>query len=100
MYGMMEDNPYNLTMQHEMIQEVEAARPRFIVFTPISGSWLTTSKSDRSIITWLSGYLRDNYTLVGVADILSDDTTVYKWRDEAKKYKPQTPRQVLVLVRK
>ena len=99
MYGMMEEQPYNLTMQKEMIREVEAARPRFIVFTPISGSWLTTPKSDKSIVTWLSGYQRENYSLVGIADILSDDTTVYQWHDDAKKYKPRTPRQVLVMER-
>jgi hypothetical protein len=86
-------------MQKEMIREVEASRPRFIVFTPISGSWLMTPKSNQFIITWLRGYTRENYTLVGIADILSDDTTVYKWYDDAKKYKPRTPRQVLVMER-
>jgi hypothetical protein len=100
MYGMMEDHPYNLIMQHEMIREVEAARPRFIVFTPISGSWLTSPRSDRSIIAWLSGYLRENYMLVGIVDILTDETTIYNWYEGARKYKPRTPRQVLVLERK
>jgi len=99
MYGMMEDHPYNLTMQKEMIREVESARPRFIVFTPISGSWLTTQRSDRSIITWLTGYLREHYTLVAVADILSDSETVYKWHEEAKAYTFQTPRRIYVLER-
>lgn len=99
MYGMMEDHPYNLAMQKEMIREVEAARPRFIVFTPISGSWLTTPRSDKSIITWLSGYQNKHYSLVGVADILSDNETVYQWFDEAKAYTFQTPRRIYVLER-
>ena len=99
MYSMMEDQPFNLTMQKEMIREVEAARPRYIVFTPISGSWLTTPRSNPLIVTWLSGYTRENYTLVGIADIQSDDTTVYKWHDDAKAYEPRTPRQVLVMER-
>lgn len=99
MYGMMEDHPYNLSMQKEMIREVEAARPRFIVFTPISGSWLSTPRSDRTLITWLSDYQNKHYSLVGVTDILSDSETVYKWHDEARAYTFQTPRRIYVLER-
>ena len=100
MYGMMEDHPYHLTMQKEMIGEVEAARPRFIVFTRIASSWFVTPTSNKFILTWLNGYLHKYYSVVGVADILSDDRTVYKWHDDARKYIFQSEWQMVVLERK
>ena len=99
MYGMMEDHPYSLAMQKEMIREVEAARPRFVVFTSISGSWMQNPKSNRFISTWLGEYWKEHYSLAGVVDILSDNETVYKWHDEAQAYTFQTPRRVYILER-
>ena len=98
-YGLMEDHPYSLAMQKEMVREVETARPRFIVFTSISGSWLSTPTSNRYISTWLSDYRKEHYSLVGVVDIVSDNETVYKWHADAQAYTFQTPRRVYILER-
>jgi hypothetical protein len=99
MYGMMEDHPYNLTMQKEMIREVETAQPRFIVFTRIASSWFVTPTSNKFILTWFNDHAHKYYSVVGVADLLADGT-VYKWYDEAKKYTFQSPWQIVVLERK
>ena len=99
MYGMMEEHPYSRAMQEEFLREVEDARPRFIVFTPISGSWLATEQSDRSLISWLSDYQKKYYTLIGVAEVLSDTETVFKWDDEARAHVFRTPRRIYVLER-
>lgn len=40
MCGLMENQPYALKMQKEMIGEIEAAKPRYLVFVNIFTSWL------------------------------------------------------------
>jgi hypothetical protein len=99
-YSLMEDTPYSLTMQKEMIREVEASRPKFIVFAWIPSSWLVSPTSETFILTWADGFLLNNYTPVGVADIISPDVTVYKWYNDAKNYTIQSPKHLVVFERR
>ena len=39
-YSLMEIHPFASTMQQEMIQEIEAAKPEFIVMVDVKSSWL------------------------------------------------------------
>jgi len=94
-YGMMEQQKYALTMQQEMIGEIEAARPKYLVYVDIPTSWLRRKKSNMLIFEWYTQY-REHYDLVGIIDILSADQTVYHWGDEAKNYAPQSDRRLYV----
>jgi hypothetical protein len=55
-------------MQQEMIGEIEAARPKFLVFVDIPTSWLRRTSSDMLIFDWYARY-REHYDLVGIIDI-------------------------------
>jgi hypothetical protein len=98
-YGMMERQPFALQMQQEMAQQIEAAKPQFIVFVNISTSWLPQN-TERFIFKWIEPYLLANYRRVGVADILSENHTEYKWDDAALNYLPRSQAYILIFQRK
>ena len=61
----MEEQPYALTMQQEMISEIETARPEFIVMAEVPLSWLIKPKSEMHIVTWMRQCLEDHYETSG-----------------------------------
>jgi len=77
-YGMMEPQPFARRMQEEMIHDIEASRPGFIVFVDAPLSWFRYPDTDPRIFNWWDAY-RTNYTLVALADVLSSNQTVYAW---------------------
>ena len=81
-YGLMEPQPFALKMQHEMISDIETRKPEFVVFADNIMSWNRRPDSDPEIFNWWDSY-QTNYTLVGMADIISPTQTVYalgaKW---------------------
>jgi Dolichyl-phosphate-mannose-protein mannosyltransferase len=76
MYGLMEPHKYALQMQREMIQEIEATRPKYVVFVNDAMSWLQRETSEKLIFGWFSKY-RENFALVGLVNIVSANRTDY-----------------------
>src|SRR5262249_22174659 len=75
-YPLMEPQPFALTMQNEMITDIETNRPEFIIFSDNIMSWNQRPDSNLGIFDWWNRY-KTNYTLVGIADVLSRTNTVY-----------------------
>jgi len=48
----MELQPYATAMQRQMIHEVEAVDPRYLVFVSATRSWLARPGSDQTIFGW------------------------------------------------
>ena len=65
-YALMEPQPAALTMQQEMIQEIEANKPEFLVAVSYGVSWLIHPSSNRMILDWLQQYAGRYYELVGI----------------------------------
>ncbi|HUI55849.1 MAG TPA: glycosyltransferase family 39 protein [Bryobacteraceae bacterium] len=99
-YGLMEPQPYALTMQTEMTGQIEAADPEYIVYVAGDESWLREPESPTRIFGWWSAYGPAHYRLVGVADIVSDDHTEYHWDAAAETYQPQSDHYLAVYRRK
>ena len=97
-YPLTEPQPYASRMQDGMMAEIEAARPRYLVFVQETSSWNLTPQSDRRIFDWGWHYVSSCYRLVGLTDILSDESR-YVWGDEARRYKPVSPFVILVYER-
>ena len=76
-YGLMEPQPYAHRMQQEMISEIEAARPKFLILVVMSKSWLAGSDSDQTIFRWADTYCDSNYEEVGLINISDGDTDYY-----------------------
>jgi hypothetical protein len=87
-YDMMEHQPFALTMQDEMIRDVENVRPEYVVFVNDAGSWARHQDSQAKILTWWNAYAAKNYTVVGAADIFSDRTD-YQW-EHLESYRPRS----------
>lgn len=100
MYGLMEKQPYAQSMQLEMIREIEAAQPRYIVMVKVNSSWLGKPDSLLTVIHWGERYLREQYDRVGVIDIINGNTTRYLWGEESIGYTPASKFYVTVHKRK
>lgn len=98
-YPLMEQQKYALRMQKEMIKEIEAAQPAYVVCVNISLSLLRSPASPSLIFDWSDKYLREYYTLVGIVDLLYRDWTEYRWDEEVEGYSPSSPSFIYVLKR-
>jgi 4-amino-4-deoxy-L-arabinose transferase-like glycosyltransferase len=97
MYPLMEPQPYASTMQKEMIAEIEASHPRFLIMVDNPLSWLHRDESDPTIVLWFAKYAQAGYHLVGLADMLKEGTE-YHWADAAT-YRPRSPFRLFVYER-
>ena len=100
MYGLMEPQPYAVTMQNELISDLESLDPDYIVFVTYPTSWIQVPKiSTFTILHWWSYYQPKRYKqIVGVADIISPDHTEYHW-DDAATYQVQSNSAVMIYKR-
>jgi 4-amino-4-deoxy-L-arabinose transferase-like glycosyltransferase len=99
MYPLMEYQPYAARMQRQMIGEIEAAHPRFVVLVNASASWNVRPQSDRTVFEWWARYAND-FDRVGFVDIVSDRPTTYVWGADAAAYVPKSLVWVAVFERK
>ena len=89
-YALMELQPFAKTMQQEMIREIEAVHPKYLVFSWVDLSWMANPESDLGIVEWGRRYVRECYEPVGVADISGKKTRML-WGDTAKSYATVSP---------
>ncbi len=99
-YSLTEIHEYALPMQKEMISEVEASRPKFIIDVRVQRSWLKREWSEQYIFDWSKNYIADNYDLVGVAEMIPPDTSAYRWYDDTKDYHVHSEWYLLIYERK
>ena len=99
-YSLMEKHEYALTMQKEMAQEIEASNPRFVVLVNVYTSWLVRPDSEKFIFGWMDNYIRRNYLLAGVADIISARSDGLSLGEDAGHYVVRSPAYVLVFERR
>ncbi len=100
MYSLMESHEYVLPMQKEMIAEVEASKPKFIIDVRAGMSWQQQDASEAYIFRWLDSYVAEDYDLVGVADMIFPGLTIYKWYGDANNYKIQSQSSLLIYERR
>jgi hypothetical protein len=94
-YPLMEPQRFALQMQEEMIQEIERANPRYIVFVSVATSWLQRRDSHRRLLEWFGEYQR-KLRLQGLAEILSMEESAYHWQLGGAAVQPRTDAWVAV----
>jgi hypothetical protein len=108
-YPLMESHPDVRGMQEEMIREIEAAKPEYLVIVNVPTSWLMYRDSDKSILAWVNNYTNAYFRPVGLIDILFDegtadkpfeDGTTYKWGDQIAGAQPRSNCHLWVFQRK
>src|SRR5262249_36800946 len=98
-YALMEQQKYSARMQDEMINEVTAAHPKYLVFVTVSTSWLAQNPKEK-ILTWSESYLNQCYSIVGASEILSENQVRYLWDAELVGYTPKSQYAVYTFKRK
>ena len=76
-YCLMEPQRFARRMQREMIREVEAARPKYLVLVAVEESWLRWPNSEVEILEWIDRYTAANFRLDGLVNIVSPARTDY-----------------------
>lgn len=99
MYPLMEPHPYALQMQEEMIQQIEAAKPKFLIYVNVFTSLGVWPTSKKLIFDWTQQYSQQYYRLVGVVALVSEDRATYCWGQDAKSCFPLSPFWIAVLER-
>jgi hypothetical protein len=77
MYGLMEPQKYAQQMQQEMIHEIEAGHPRYLVLVSMEYSWLRRANSDQAIFNWANQYTAENYNAAGFVNIKPTETDYF-----------------------
>ena len=96
---LVERQPLAPQMREEFIDDIEAWKPRYLVFASSPDSWGSGEDRAPELMAWAKTYYQQNYTLVGIADVGEDGTT-YKWDSDAATYRIESGSYVLVLKRK
>ncbi|HZR79473.1 MAG TPA: glycosyltransferase family 39 protein [Candidatus Binatia bacterium] len=99
-YPLMEPHPFARRMQEEMIAQIDEARPRFVVLVNVDTSWTMRPDSFDLVFRWSEKKVNEGYDLVGVAEILPDGRTIYRWGADAADAEPQSRLRVLVFERR
>jgi Dolichyl-phosphate-mannose-protein mannosyltransferase len=76
-YGLMESQKYAQQMQQEMISEIEAARPKYLISVAMVYSWLRRPDSVEAIFNWANEYMAQNYTAAGFVNITTTKTDYF-----------------------
>ena len=99
-YALMEPHPYAGQLQDQVIRELEAARPLFMVMVRVSTSWLARPDSDKRFLRWMESYVPEHYKVVGLVEIPKDEPTRYLWGADAARPTRSVSESVFVLRRK
>jgi len=86
-FGLMENQKFAAVMEREMISEIEAARPEFIVLQP--ATWPLEIGSPR--YDWTVRYLGTKYDLVGIMDKPSADKADFVLGQRLQSFRPTFP---------
>jgi hypothetical protein len=89
MYPLMEEQPFSLQMQSDMIHEIEDARPKMIVLfdNQLSWSWnldWNASEPHMNIFMWIRSYLDEHYDLM--AEIPIEGSAANLWGGPCRYY--------------
>jgi hypothetical protein len=99
MYPLMGPHKFAAKMQEEMISEIESSMPKYTIFVFVSTSWLIRPDSEKLLLSYIQNHLK-KYEQCGIVDIVSPESTIYKWDDDAVSYSPRSLFYISVLRKK
>ena len=100
MYPMMEpDKPSSVTMQKQMISEIEAVKPTYLIYVNVSASWIRRPASPSMVFDWFNSYQQQYYKEVGYIDLIGKNQIVSDWDDDVRHYRPKGKSFIVVLKR-
>jgi hypothetical protein len=100
MYDLTKRTPYAPAMQRELIHDIEAAKPLYLVDVRVPTSWDITLNSDPEILNWRTDYERQNYDLAGKVVLAGGGRTDYLWGHETATNENNASMFISILKRK
>ncbi|MGA2966559.1 MAG: hypothetical protein ABSD64_10120, partial [Terriglobales bacterium] len=99
-FSLVEDQAYWPAMQKQMMQEVEANRPAYVVIVDTRISWLERPGSPQAvaIYTWMNQYISSGYEEAGMVELANPEAR-YFWGDEARGHR-RPGHEILIFKRK
>ncbi|MGA8891211.1 MAG: glycosyltransferase family 39 protein [Anaeromyxobacteraceae bacterium] len=85
LYPLLEPSPFGPSMKAEMMAEVEAARPPWLIWVNQPASWDTRVGAARPVLEWAERFLGEGYELDGRVAIRGPRQTDYAWGDDARR---------------
>jgi hypothetical protein len=98
-YAMMERHPYAHTFQEQMIREIEAAHPKYVVHVKMNFSWLERPDSDKTLLRWFDQYSKQNLRVVGIVERDRIHGTRLRW-DEPNMHEHKGVRTLITVYRR
>lgn len=98
-YPLTENQPYSKEMRKLMLEEIEAAKPKYLLFVNSSFSWGGSSEAVKDIADWYQKE-QSNYNMVCLIDLNERVKGTWVWGEEARTYKPKNPSWIWVHERK
>jgi hypothetical protein len=98
-YALMEKQPNAVKMRAEMIREIEAAAPAYLVYVSYPTSWDKNPDTDRALTNWVATYTSGHFEKIGVVGLVADGTPRSSW-NAAAKINPTAAGQYLVVYRR
>ena len=99
MYPLTEPQPLAPPMRNEFINEIETARPAYIMCVNLASSWLSViypgAPPSHSILDWWHGYSK-NYELVGAVDVFEDKPSDFLWDGRLANRTNSSPPEILI----
>ena len=100
MYPLFEPQPLAWQMQQEVMADIEAAHPIFLVQVNMDSSWGRRKDSVAEILDWANAYVSTHYDLVGVADLFHDAPANVHWAEHSRNYRPSSENWIAIYRRK
>jgi Dolichyl-phosphate-mannose-protein mannosyltransferase len=89
-----------IAWRQEAIQDIENAKPAFLVVVNHEFSWSFPEGSKQELYRFGMEYANKNYDFIGIADLVPNAKPIYVWEQAAQTYKPQGKKFILVFKRK
>lgn len=85
MYDLIKPQPYQLQMRQEMMRQMEAARPRVVIYVDDWASWgWKRGQEQDEFFAWMERYIREGYE--PIQQIPINALPAHRWGDGAKLY--------------
>jgi hypothetical protein len=90
-YPLVENQPFAMQMQQEMIEQIQTNKPKFIVVVKTRDSWMLKPGCVKLIFQWADTYFPEHYRQVGLVEILKEQgEVVYHWDSDINPQKPES----------
>jgi hypothetical protein len=100
MYSLIVHHKYTSRMRDEMLHEIEANRPLYVVYVDVWDDWGPREGGPQlaEFLPQLYEFMDGSYEVTGIADI--GETTQYLWGRDTQSYKPHSSKAIYILRRR